>query len=82
MVVGHAQGPLHQQASLVIGVAFILLGVLLLLLSVRQYRQVVRTLGSEEIPPGYWVNGGVLTNLAVALLGLALAAYLILMREG
>ena len=28
MVVGHAQGPLHQQASLVIGVAFIRLGVL------------------------------------------------------
>lgn len=81
VVVGHAQGPLHQQASLIIGVAFILLGVALLLLSVRQYRQVVRTLGSEEIPPGYWVNGGVLTNLAVALLGLALAAYLILMRE-
>jgi putative membrane protein len=79
VVVGHSDQPLHQQASLAIGVAFILLGVALLLLSVRQYRLVVRTLGSGEIPPGYWVNGGVLTNLALAVLGLMLAAYLVLM---
>ena len=53
-------------------------GIFLLLLSVRQYRLVIRTLGGEEIPPGYWVNGGVLVNVALALLGLVLAAYLVL----
>lgn len=78
VVMGQKAEPLHRGLSLVIGVAFILLGVALLALSVRQYRQVVKTLGTEEIPPGYWVNGGVLTNIAMALLGLALAAYLAL----
>jgi putative membrane protein len=70
--------PLHRGASLVIGIAFILLGVVLLLLSVRQYLKVVATLGAGEIPAGYWVNAAVLTNLLVALLGLVLAAYLAL----
>jgi hypothetical protein len=51
----------------------------MLALSVRQYRLVVRTLGSGEIPPGYWINGGVLTNVVLALLGLLLAAYLVLL---
>jgi putative membrane protein len=79
IVLGHPQEPLHRHASLAIGVALILLGVLMLFLSVRQYRLVVRTLGSGEIPPGYWINGGVLTNTVLALLGLLLAAYLVLL---
>jgi hypothetical protein len=45
---------------------------------VRQYRKVVSTLGAGEIPSGYWVNAPVLTNLAMALLGLVLAAYVAL----
>jgi len=79
VVLGHPEEPLHRHASLIIGVSFILLGVALLVLSVRQYRLVVRTLGSEEIPSGYWVNAGVLVNVALALLGLVLAAYIALM---
>jgi putative membrane protein len=79
LVMGHKSEPLHRSSSLVIGVAFILLGVLLLLLSVRQYRRVVATLGREETPAGYWVNAPVLTNLAMAVLGLVLAAYLSLL---
>jgi putative membrane protein len=78
VVLGHAEEPLHRHASLIIGVSFILLGVILLVLSVRQYRLVIRTLGGEEIPPGYWVNGGVLVNVSLALLGLVLAAYMVL----
>ncbi len=79
VVLGQPQEPLHRHASLIIGVAFILLGVALLAMSVRQYRRVVRQLGSGEIPSGYWVNGGVLTNILLALLGLTLAAYLVLL---
>jgi putative membrane protein len=79
VVLGHPEASLHQQASLIIGVAFILLGVVLLVLSVRQYRLVIRALGSDEIPTGYWINSGVLTNIVMALLGLLLAAYLILL---
>ena len=78
VVMGQKSEPLHRGMSLALGVLFILLGVAMLLLSVRQYRRVVATLGAGEIPPGYWVNAGVLTNLALALLGLTLAAYLAL----
>lgn len=70
--------PLHRGASAIIGVAFILLGVAILMLSVRQYRKVVITLGAGEIPDGYWVNAPVLTNLAMIVLGLVLAAYVAL----
>ena len=57
-----------------IGVAFLLLGVVLNILSVVQYR---RTLRPEEIPPRYWLNLAVVTSLAVALLGLLLALYVL-----
>lgn len=70
--------PLHRGISLIIGVAFILLGVILLVVSVRQFRRVVATLGTGEIPAGYWVNGAMFTNLTIALFGLVLAAYLAL----
>jgi putative membrane protein len=78
VVLNRETEPLHRSSSLVIGVAFILLGVAVLLLSVRQYRKVVSTLGAGEIPSGYWVNAPMLTNLAMALLGLVLAAYVAL----
>ena len=70
--------PLHRGISLTIGVAFILLGVILLVVSVRQYRRVVATLGAGEIPAGYWLNVATFTNLTIALFGLVLAAYLAL----
>ena len=78
VIMAQSPEPLHRGASLMIGVGFILLGVLLLVLSVRQYRQVVKTLGMEEIPSGYWVTGPVLTKISIALLGLVLAAYVAL----
>jgi len=73
-----APDPMHRGASLVIGIGFVLFGVFLLLMSGRQYRKLVATLGAAEIPPGYWLNLPVLTNLVLALLGLMLAAYLAL----
>ena len=78
VVLSHSTEPLHRGASLTIGIAFILLGVVLLLVSVHQYRKVVAALGAGEIPEGYWVNAPVLTNLAMALLGMVLVAYLAL----
>lgn len=77
-VVTRQAEPLHHGISLFIGVSFILLGVAMLLLSVRQFRKVTATLGAGEIPDGYWVNAPVLTNLVMAVLGLMLAAYLAL----
>ncbi|OYY93688.1 MAG: hypothetical protein B7Y41_10605 [Hydrogenophilales bacterium 28-61-23] len=78
VVMKHESGPRHYSVSLIIGIAFILLGVAMLVLSVRQYRKVVATLGAGEIPEGYWVNAPVLSNLAIAIMGLVLAAYLAL----
>ena len=78
VVSGSQAEPIHRGASLVIGVAFILLGVFLLTYSAWQYRRVVKQLGPGELPEGYRVGAAVLVNLAVAVLGLALAAYLAL----
>ncbi|MBB1127215.1 YidH family protein [Thiospirillum jenense] len=68
----------HYDAALVLGMSFIIVGVVLLLISMRQYRLVIKTLSPAEIPTGYWINMGVLTNLIMAILGLALLAYLAL----
>lgn len=65
-----------HRVSMWIGIAFILLSVAVSVVSVWQFRQLLRTLKPVEIPEGYQVNLGVLTNLAVAVLGVALGAYL------
>ena len=62
--------------ALWIGLAFVLLGVVLSMLSIVQYRRSVATLRAVEIPPGYWVNLSVYVSALIGLLGLALAAYL------
>ena len=64
--------------ALWIGVAFVLLGVVLSALSIVQYRRSVATLRPVEIPPGYWVHLSAYVSAAIGLLGLALAAYLVL----
>ncbi|MBL0123810.1 MAG: DUF202 domain-containing protein [Betaproteobacteria bacterium] len=67
---------LQRGPSFWIGLAFMLLGALTAALAVVQYRTVLRTLKPIEIPEGYRVNLGVLTNLVVAALGIALVVYL------
>jgi len=67
---------LLRGVSFWVGAAFILLGVVTAILSVVQFRSVLKTLKPVEIPQGYWVNLGVFTNVAVALLGLAMVVYL------
>jgi putative membrane protein len=62
--------------ALWIGLAFVLLGVALSMLSIVQYRRSVATLRPVEIPPGYWVNLSVYVSALIGLLGLALSAYL------
>ena len=57
------------------GVAFILFGAIVALLAAVQYRRVLRTLKPVEIPEGYWVNIGVLTNLVLAIFGVAISVY-------
>jgi putative membrane protein len=77
----HLLAPQHVQTlqrgvSYWIGLAFILMGAVVSAAAVVQYRKVLKTLRPVEIPQGYAVNIGVLTNVAVALLGVALIVYL------
>ena len=69
---------LHRGFSFWIGLAFIGLGAVTSAAAVAQYRTVLRALKPVEIPMGYRVNLGVLTNLAVAALGIVLTVYLYL----
>jgi putative membrane protein len=69
---------LTGRVSLWIGIIFILIGSGVAVMSAREYRKVPATLKPVEIPEDYRVNLGVFTNLAVAILGIALIVYLFL----
>lgn len=75
VVLGRQTEPLHRGFSLWLGVALILLGAVLAVMSALQYRRFAKNLSPQEIPPGYWANMGVVTNLTLAVLGLILAVY-------
>jgi putative membrane protein len=60
-----------------IGIAFILLGVVLSVVSIVHYRRAVASLRPVEIPPRYWPNLASITSLGVAVLGLLLALYIV-----
>jgi putative membrane protein len=76
LVMGHAGAPLRRGESFWLGIAFIVIGALIALLSTLQYRKLLETLKPVEIPEGYRVGVGIFGNLVVALLGLALTIYL------
>jgi len=77
LLLAPGEGPtLPGRISLWIGIAFILIGSAVSVIAVLQYRKVLAGLKPVEIPAGYRVNVGVFTNLAVAVLGVALIAYL------
>ncbi len=59
-----------------IGIAFVLLGVVLSVISVVHYRRAIATLRPAEIPPRYSPNLAPAVSLGVALLGMLLALYI------
>lgn len=63
--------------SLWLGVALLLMGALVSVISAMQFRTVVRGLGELEIPRGYWTGVGVWLNFLLALIALALAAHFV-----
>lgn len=73
---------LQRSSSFWIGLAFIVMGAMASGAAIVQYRTVLRSLQPVEIPIGYQVNLGVLTNLAVAGLGVILIAYLCVHWQG
>jgi putative membrane protein len=67
---------LANLGSLWIGVAFILTGAVVSIVSVQQFRRLLSTLKPVEIPAGHSPGLGIATNLVVAALGIALSVYL------
>ncbi|HEY2987225.1 MAG TPA: DUF202 domain-containing protein [Candidatus Binatia bacterium] len=66
---------LQRDASFWVGVAFIVLGAVVAVLSAMQYRQVIKTLKPVEVPEGYWINLGMYSNLILACFGVAISIY-------
>jgi putative membrane protein len=69
--------PPESGVSVWIGLGFIMLGAVAAGIAIHQYRTVLRTLQPVEIPEGYRIVAGVYLNALVALLGTALAGYLL-----
>ena len=78
MLTPKSQADMTRGASFWLGLGFILLGALLAILSVIQYKKIFATFEPAEIPTGSWINLSVYATLALALLGFAMAAYLII----
>ncbi|MDA3875950.1 MAG: DUF202 domain-containing protein [Halothiobacillus sp.] len=76
MLAHQSAAQMTRGVSFWIGLSFILLGATVCAAAVLQYRVTLKTLRPIEIPPGYWVHMGTLTNLLVALLGVVLTVYL------
>jgi putative membrane protein len=67
--------PLQRGISFWTGLAFVLLGVFVALVSTLQYKKVLQSLKPIEIPKGYQTDLGVISNLFVAALGIVLIVY-------
>lgn len=70
------QTPHTTSSTFILGLAFIILGAVCALVSSYQYGGVLKQLSEAEIPEGYKARWGILANLIVALLSLALAVSL------
>jgi putative membrane protein len=70
-------GPGRHLFSLLVGVALILIGATVALISSVGYRNFVRTLPSQDVSSGFLINLGAVTNVIIAAAGLVLAAYLL-----
>jgi len=67
----------QRHISFIVGISFILLASFLAFVSISRYRQVLKTLRPVEIPGGYNVRLGILTNAIIGILGLLLSFYLV-----
>ena len=75
MLVQSGEDALGRGISFWVGLIFILMGVIVSLLATKQYARVVKTLKPVEIPAHYWTRLGTVTNIAIAILGMALIIY-------
>lgn len=71
----------QRSFSLSVGVLLLLLGAAVALISARQFRQVVRNLDPEVVPPGYWTRVGVALNVIIATIAVAFALRFLLPNQ-
>jgi len=64
--------------SLIVGVVFILLGAAVAIASTLAFRRFVCDLPAQDVPSGSWTWLGSTINVAVALIGIVLAGFLVL----
>jgi putative membrane protein len=69
--------PGHHLFSLFVGVALILLGAAVALISSVGYRRFVRSLPNQDVASGYLIGLGSIINVVIAAAGVALAGYLL-----
>lgn len=67
---------LQRHVSFYIGLSFILVAALISLYSTWQHTRILRSVRPAEIPPGYNLYIGMLTNGATGVLAVALIVYL------
>ena len=68
---------IQRNISFWVGLVFILFGVTLSVLSTIQYLRVLKSLKKEDVPEGYWLHLGVVTNIVLSVLGLLVTFYLL-----
>lgn len=67
----------HAQMSLAIALTFLLAGACIALVSVWQYRRILRQLSAAEVPPGYMTWPGPAMNLLLAAAACASACWMV-----
>ena len=77
MVGNEPLSPSQRGFSLWLGVTLLVLGAGVALISAQQFRTVLRGLGDEEIPRGYWTGLGIWLNVLLAVVALALALHFV-----
>lgn len=65
----------QRNISFFLGIAFVLLGTCVSIVSILQHRRILKTIGPGEVPPGYFSNLGMLSNGIIAVLGVLLTLY-------
>jgi putative membrane protein len=68
--------PAQKSLSALLGIAFVLLGTLMIALSAMQHKRFVKSLSSNQLPQGYASRLVILMAVLLATLGLGLAVYL------
>ena len=65
----------QRRFSMSLGILLMAVAALVALVSARQFRQLMKSLAPEVVPPGYWTNVGVVLNVLLALIAAALALH-------